>query len=42
MKQKLKDRLSDWGMILLFLAILAGAAYYVVKIMMKWKVKELG
>ncbi len=42
MKQKFKDRLGDLGVILIFLAILAAATYYIIKIMMKWKVKELG
>ncbi len=42
MKPKLKDRLGDVVLIIIFLAILAGSAYAVVKIMTKWSIKGLG
>ena len=42
MKQKLKDRLGDVVLILLFLAVMGGAAYAIVKIMLRWSIKGLG
>lgn len=42
MKQKFKDRLTDWAVILFFLLFLAGTTYYIIKIMTRWKVKGLG
>jgi hypothetical protein len=42
MKTKLKDRIGDVTLIVLFLAILAGSAYAIVRIMTKWSVKGLG
>ena len=41
-KRKTKDRLMDWLLILLFLAIVCACGYYIVRVMMKWRVKELG
>jgi hypothetical protein len=41
-KRKTKDRLVDWLLILLFLAVVSACAYYILRVMMKWKVKELG
>lgn len=42
MNRRLKDRLGDALLILLFLAILGGCAYAILKIMTTWKVKGLG
>ena len=42
MKNKWRDRLGDLALILLFLSILAGSAYAIVKIMTRWSVKGLG
>jgi hypothetical protein len=42
MKHKLKDRLGDAVLILLFLAVLAGCGYAIIKIMLRWSVKGLG
>jgi hypothetical protein len=42
MKAKLKDRIGDVVLVLLFVAILAGTAYAIVKIMTKWTIKGLG
>lgn len=42
MKAKLKDRVLDVLLILLFLTIIAGSAYLIFKIMTRWTVKGLG
>ena len=42
MNEKLKTRLVDAALILLFLAIPAGLAYWILRIMTKWKIKGLG
>ena len=42
MKNKLKDRLGDVVLILLFLTIITGLGYAIIKIMTKWNVKGLG
>jgi hypothetical protein len=42
MTTKLKDRIVNWLLILLFLAVIAGSAYGIVRIMTKWTVKGLG
>ena len=42
MKSKVKDRLVDAALILLFLAVIGGSVYAIVRIMTKWKVEGLG
>ena len=42
MKNKLKDRLGDWLLIAVFLAVIGSAAYLIVKTMTKWSIKGLG
>ncbi|MEI7732636.1 MAG: hypothetical protein WCO56_23900 [Verrucomicrobiota bacterium] len=42
MKNKFKDRVVDVMLILVFLAIIAGAAYAIIKTMTTWTIKELG
>jgi hypothetical protein len=39
---KRKERLGDALLILLFLGILAGCAYAIIRIMTKWTIKGLG
>ena len=41
-RNKLKDRLVDLALVLLFLASLAGCVYVIIKIMTRWTVKGLG
>ena len=42
MKQKAKDRLVDWAVILLFAACIAGSVYLILRVMTRWKVAGLG
>ncbi len=42
MKTKFKDRLGDLLLILLFLGIVVGCAYFIMKTMVTWKTKGLG
>lgn len=42
MKQRVKDRLIEWLVIALFLGCLAGAVYFILRVMTKWKVPGLG
>jgi hypothetical protein len=42
MKNKLKDRLGDVILIVVFLAVIGGAAYAIIKTMTKWSIKGLG
>jgi hypothetical protein len=42
MKRKTKDRLVDAVLIALFLAIVSGCAWLIVKAMTRWTVKGLG
>ena len=42
MNKRWKDRLVDVALILLFLIIMAGSAYLILKIMTTWRVKGLG
>jgi hypothetical protein len=42
LKRKFKDRSGDLILILLFLAVIAGCAYAIMKMMMRWKIKGLG
>ena len=42
MNHRWKDRLVDLGLILLFLIIVAGSAYWIIKIAKTWRVKGLG
>jgi hypothetical protein len=42
MKTKLKDRLVDLLLIAVFLAVIAGSAYAIIKVMTRWTVKGLG
>ncbi len=39
---KLKDRLIDVSLVLLFLTIIAGCAYIIIKMMTRWSVEGLG
>jgi len=42
MNRKLKDRVVDWALILLFLTIVSGCAYFIIKTMTKWTIPGLG
>jgi hypothetical protein len=42
MNRRLKDRLGDALLVVIFVAVLAGCAFAIVKIMTTWKVKGLG
>jgi hypothetical protein len=42
MRSTIKDRLVSALLILLFLAIIAGSGYFVIKIMIRWNVEGLG
>ncbi len=42
MKSRWKDRLVDLALILVFLAVVAGSAYWIIKIVKTWRVKGLG
>jgi hypothetical protein len=42
MRTKAKDRILNALLILLFLAIMGGTAYYIFKTMTRWHVKGLG
>lgn len=42
MRSKTKERLMDVVLILVFMAIIAGSAYFIIKVMTHWKVKGLG
>jgi hypothetical protein len=42
MRTRTKDRIFDALLILLFLAVVGGAAYFIIHIMTKWHVKGLG
>ncbi len=42
MKNKFKDRLVDVLLVLLFLAVVSGCAYFILKIMTRWRIKGLG
>lgn len=42
MQSKFKDRLVDVLIILVFLAIIAGTAYAIIRTMTTWTIKELG
>ncbi len=42
MKPKLKDRLGDVLLIVVFVAVLAGSAYAIIRTMTKWSIKGLG
>jgi hypothetical protein len=42
MRTKTKDRIVDALLILLFLGIMGGAAYFIFKTMTHWRVKGLG
>lgn len=42
MKQKIKDRLVEWAVVLMFVVFMSGCVYYIIRIMTRWKVKGLG
>ncbi len=42
MRTKIKDRLVSVALILFFLILIAGSAYYIVKIMTRWRIPGLG
>ncbi len=42
MKTKRRDRLVNALLILVFLAIVVGSAYYIFKTMTRWSIKGLG
>ena len=42
MKNKFKDRLVDVLLILFFLIAVSGCAYFIFKIMTRWRIKGLG
>jgi hypothetical protein len=42
MRTKTKDRIVNLVLILLFLGIMGGSAYYILKTMTHWRVKGLG
>jgi hypothetical protein len=42
MRTKLKDRLINLLLIVLFVGVMGGAAFYIVKVMTHWNVKGLG
>jgi hypothetical protein len=42
MRTKLKDRLISVLLILFFLGVLGGSAYYIYRVMVHWNVKGLG
>jgi hypothetical protein len=42
MRTRLKDRLIDLLLIVLFMALIAGSAYFIIKVMTTWRVKGLG
>ena len=42
MRTKTKDRIVNALLILLFLAVMGGSAYYIFKTMTHWRVKGLG
>ncbi len=42
MKPKFKDRIVDVLLILLFLTVVSGCAYFILKLMTRWRIKGLG
>ncbi len=42
MRTSLKDRLVSILLIVVFLAVMVGSAYYIYKVMIHWNVKGLG
>jgi len=42
MRSKLKDRIVDLLLVLLFGTLIGGSAYLIFKIMIKWSVEGLG
>ena len=42
MRTQIKDRLVSALLILFFISVIAGSAYFIVKVMTRWTVKGLG
>jgi len=42
MRASIKDRLISAALIVLFLGLMAGSAYFIIRTMMHWNVKGLG
>jgi hypothetical protein len=42
MRTRIKDRLISALLIILFLAVMSGSAYFIIKVMTRWNVKGLG